>query len=52
MHQLEANSSASIDIIAEKKEVEEKITKLGLELNQTEFDPEWVKRYKSGENES
>jgi len=51
MHQLEANSSASIDIITEKKEVEEKIAELGLELNQTEFDPAWVERYKSGENE-
>ncbi len=51
MHKLEANSSASIDILAEKKEIEKKITELGLELNQIEFDPSWVERYKSG-NES
>ncbi|MCF6345631.1 MAG: DUF3087 domain-containing protein [Thiomicrorhabdus sp.] len=51
MHKLEANSSASIDIIAEKKEIEEKIIEQGLELNQTEFDPSWVERYKSEEQE-
>ncbi len=46
MHKLEANSSALIDIVAEKKEVEGQMTELKLELNQTEFDPEWVERYK------
>ena len=51
MHKLEANSSALIDIIAEKKEVEAKMVELGLDLNQTEFDPEWVERYKSDEHE-
>ncbi|MCF6254040.1 MAG: DUF3087 domain-containing protein [Thiomicrorhabdus sp.] len=51
MHKLEANSSALIDIVAEKKEIEEKIKELGLELNQIEFDPQWVERYKKSEEE-
>ncbi len=51
MHKLEANSSALIDIVAEKKEVEEKIKSLGLELNQIEFDPKWVERYKKEDEE-
>ncbi len=46
MHKLEANSSAIMDILAEKKEIEEKMTQLELNLNQTEFDPAWVERYK------
>ncbi|GKT11617.1 MAG: hypothetical protein ISEC1_P0584 [Thiomicrorhabdus sp.] len=51
MHKLEANSSALIDMTVEKKEIEEKMTELGLELNQTEFDPEWVVRYKDKEDD-
>ncbi|NPA71241.1 MAG: DUF3087 domain-containing protein [Gammaproteobacteria bacterium] len=46
MHKLEGNSSALIDMIAEKKEIEEKMQALGLPLEQTEFDAEWVERYK------
>ena len=46
MHTLEANSSALVDMKVEKKEIEAKMNELGLELNQIEFDPEWVKRYR------
>lgn len=47
MHKLEANSAALIDMEVEKREVEAQIKERGLELNQIEFDPEWVERYKS-----
>ncbi len=51
MHKLEANTTALIEIVAERKEVEKKMNELGLELNQIEFDPEWVERYKTATHE-
>jgi len=51
MHKLEANSSALIDMDVEKREVEAQLKERGLELNQIEFDPAWVERYKSDEDE-
>lgn len=46
MHKLEDNNQALIDIVAEKKELEEKMRKLDLELNQVEFDFTWTENYK------
>ncbi len=47
MHQLEDNNHALIDLLAEKKSLENKMSELGQELNQTEFDPKWVEVYKA-----
>lgn len=49
MHQLEDNNHALTDLIAEKKALELKMEALGEELNQTEFDPQWVDVYKTSE---
>lgn len=46
MHQLEQNSSALIDMKVEKEQLEKTMSELGLELNQTEFNPDWTKAYK------
>ncbi|BBP45843.1 hypothetical protein THMIRHAS_12160 [Thiosulfatimonas sediminis] len=45
MHQFEQNSSALLDMEVEKRQLEQKMTHLGLELEQLSFDPEWVKHY-------
>ncbi len=45
MHRLEDNSHALIDLLAEKRELEEKMKALDLDLNQTRFDPGWVEPY-------
>ncbi|WP_019556337.1 DUF3087 family protein [Thiomicrorhabdus arctica] len=47
MHQLEDNNHALIDLGAEKRALEVKMTELGQDLNQTEFDPQWIQRYKA-----
>lgn len=47
MHQLEDNNHALIELGAEKRALETKMTELGLELDQTEFDPQWVDVYKA-----
>ncbi len=47
MHHLEDNNHALVDLGAEKRTLEVKMTELGLELNQTEFDPQWVEAYKA-----
>lgn len=49
MHKLEQNSSALIDLKVEKEELETQMKALGLELNQTEFDPEWTQDYKESD---
>jgi hypothetical protein len=46
MHQLEDNNHALIDLAAETSALEVKMTELDLELNQTEFDPQWIEVYK------
>jgi len=46
MHKLEQNSSALIDMKVEKEQLEKQMTELGLELNQTKFDPAWTNDYK------
>ena len=48
MHNLEGNSTSLVDMIVEKRNLEKKMTELGLDLNQTEFDAEWVEAYKEG----
>ncbi|MBO1926702.1 DUF3087 family protein [Thiomicrorhabdus sp. 6S2-11] len=45
MHKFEQNSSALLDLEVEKRELEQKMHELGLELEQIEFDPEWVQAY-------
>lgn len=50
MHRLEDNHHALIDLLAEKKTLEEKMTAAGLDLNQTSFSPEQVERYHKTEN--
>ena len=47
MHRLEDNSHAMIELLAEKRGLEEKMTELNLDLNQTSFDPQWVEPYKN-----
>lgn len=51
MHKFDQNSSALLDIQVEKDELEKKMSELGLELNQTEFDPEWTKDYKESKED-
>lgn len=46
MYQLENNSHGSIELLAEKKEHEEKMLALGLELNQIEYLPGSTQAYK------
>lgn len=48
MHKLEANSTSLVDMIVEKRNLEKKMTELGLDLNQTKFDAKWVEAYKEG----
>ncbi|MBN2647328.1 MAG: DUF3087 family protein [Thiotrichales bacterium] len=45
MHQFEQNSSALLDLQAEKRQLEQQMEALGLELNQWGFDPESVQAY-------
>lgn len=45
MHRLEDNHTALIDLLAEKKHLEETMTAAGLDLNQTQFDPSQLDRY-------
>lgn len=47
MHKLDNNNPALIDILAEKESLQAKMEEKGLELNQIQFDPEWVKPFKS-----
>lgn len=47
MHRLEDNNQALIDVVAEKKELENKMTEKNLELNQVEFDFTWSEEYKN-----
>lgn len=51
MHKFEQNSSALLDLEVEKRALENTMRELGLELNQTEFDPEWVKDYHEDKDE-
>jgi len=48
MHNLEANSTSLVDMVVEKRELEKKMTELGMDLNQTQFDSAWVEEYKEG----
>ena len=47
MHRLEDNSHALMDMLGEKKELENKMRELDLELNQIEFDMEWADAYRN-----
>lgn len=47
MHRLEDNNQALIDVVAEKRELEDKMQALELELNQVEFDFAWSEPYKN-----
>ncbi|BCN93304.1 hypothetical protein THMIRHAM_10890 [Thiomicrorhabdus immobilis] len=47
MHRLEDNNQALIDVVAEKRELEDKMQALELELNQVEFDFAWSDAYKN-----
>lgn len=51
MHKFEQNSSALLDMEVDKRELESKMQEFGLELNQIEFDPEWVKDYQEDKDE-
>lgn len=48
MHRLDNNSTSLIDLVVEKRNLEKRMTELGLDLNQTEFDQAWVEAYKQG----
>lgn len=45
MHRLEDNSTALIDLLADKRKLETQMTSLGLELDQLRFDPKWLEPY-------
>lgn len=47
MHQLEDNSHALIDLVAEKNALEERMHALGLETQQTQFDPSQLQSFQS-----
>lgn len=47
MHRLEDNNQALIDIIAEKRQLEETLIARNIDLNQYEFDLNSVKEYKN-----
>ncbi|HHT00359.1 MAG TPA: DUF3087 domain-containing protein [Thiomicrospira sp.] len=47
MHRLEDNNQALIDVVAEKKELEKKMNEKELDINQYEFDMEWVNPYRN-----
>ncbi|MDX1352963.1 MAG: DUF3087 family protein [Thiomicrorhabdus sp.] len=49
MHKLEDNNHALIDIVAEKRELEETLNEKGIDLNQYEFDFEWTDHYKNNQ---
>lgn len=51
MHRLDNNSTSLIDLVVEKRNLEKRMTELGLDLNQTEFDEQWVETYKKGGKE-
>ena len=48
MHRLEDNSTSLIDMVVEKRELEKKMTELGMDLIQIEFDETWIEDYKEG----
>ena len=48
MHKLEANSTSLVDMVVEKRDLETKMTALGMDLNQIYFDEAWVEDYKQG----
>ncbi|MBN2607402.1 MAG: DUF3087 family protein [Thiotrichales bacterium] len=50
MHRLEDNHSELIDLLAEKRELEDKMNAAGIDLNQSTFDPSQVARYHSQSN--
>lgn len=45
MHRLEDNHTALIDLLSEKKHLEDTMMAAGLDLNQTRFDPSQLDRY-------
>lgn len=45
MHEVEQNSHASIDLMAEKNALEAKLIEMAIPLDQTEFDPAWLTPY-------
>lgn len=50
MHRLEDNSHALIDLLVEKKAHEATMEAMGLDLNQTRFEPSDVERFKRNAN--
>jgi len=46
MHKLDDNNQALLDLLLEKKALEEKLNEKGISLNQTEFDFESTEEYK------
>lgn len=51
MHRLDSNSTSLVDLVVEKRELESKMTALGMDLNQIEFDESWIQDYKQGGRE-
>lgn len=51
MHRLEDNSSALIDLVAEKHALESKMKDREMDLDQTRFDPSWVEPYPNQNND-
>jgi len=47
MHKLDDNNQALLDLLVEKKTLENKMNAKGISLEQTEFDFEWAEEYKS-----
>ncbi|WP_321323467.1 DUF3087 family protein [Thiomicrorhabdus sp.] len=47
MHKLDDNNQALLDLLLEKKTLENKMNEKGISLDQTEFDFEWTEEYKN-----
>ena len=47
MHELDANSSAQVQLVAEVEAHKAKMQALGIDPEQTRFDPAWLQAFKS-----
>ena len=47
MHELDANSSAQVQLVAEVEAHKAKMQALGIDPEQTRFDPAWLDAFKS-----
>jgi len=47
MHELDANSSAQVQLVAEVEAHKAKLQALGIDTEQTRFDPAWLEAFKT-----